>query len=282
MPMSESPTIAYLVCATPRSGSTLLCETLRATGVAGLPLEHFEQLRHSGIPRQPREYFSGVDDPGVLELLAPLQPSQPPTEAPAAWWERILRDGSGPGGVWGGKLMWGHVTDLVARARGIDGLAGLDLASVLDALLPGVRLVHATREDKVAQAVSLWRAVQTQSWRAGSDADATAAVDYRFAGIDHLVRLLEAHDDAWRRWFRDSGRTPVTVVYEQLRAAPQAGVAELLRTLGLPAAEVPEPPLKRQRDDTSRAWAQRYREERAAAASSATAVAAQASAGARA
>ncbi len=33
---------ADLVCATPRSGSTLLCELLRATGRAGRRLEHFE------------------------------------------------------------------------------------------------------------------------------------------------------------------------------------------------------------------------------------------------
>ena len=33
---------AYLVCATQRSGSTLLCEALKATGVAGRPEEFFE------------------------------------------------------------------------------------------------------------------------------------------------------------------------------------------------------------------------------------------------
>ena len=33
---------SYLVCATPRSGSTLLCKTLAETGVAGDPEEFFE------------------------------------------------------------------------------------------------------------------------------------------------------------------------------------------------------------------------------------------------
>ncbi|MGZ4261677.1 MAG: Stf0 family sulfotransferase, partial [Solirubrobacteraceae bacterium] len=47
MTQFSTPTKAYLVCATPRSGSTLLCEMLRETGRAGVPLEHFEILRHS-------------------------------------------------------------------------------------------------------------------------------------------------------------------------------------------------------------------------------------------
>src|SRR3954469_24130707 len=106
---------AYLVCATPRSGSTLLCETLRATGIAGNPHEHFEVFRHSSQPRQPREYFDGVSDPEVLGLLSPLDPPRSDPEPAAAWWGRIAQAGATPNGVWGGKLMWGHVPDLLAR-----------------------------------------------------------------------------------------------------------------------------------------------------------------------
>ena len=198
--MTTSPATSYLVCATPRSGSTLLCEMLRATGVAGTPLEHFEILRHSSLPRQPREYFDGVAEPGVLELLAPLDPGRPSEEPAAAWAERILREGATPNGAWGGKLMWGHVEDLLVRARELGGLAGADLATVLHALLGDVRLVFVTRVDKVAQAVSLWRAVQTQRWSAAADAPRRPhdAV-YSFAAIDHLVARLQAHDAAWRR-----------------------------------------------------------------------------------
>ena len=122
---------AYLVCATPRSGSTLLCEMLRDTGRAGRPLEHFEILRHSSLPRQPREYFEDLPRPELLELLAPPQSARPSSEPPEAWWARIVREGSGANGVWGGKLMWGHVDDLVARARELPGLAGADLDEVL-------------------------------------------------------------------------------------------------------------------------------------------------------
>ena len=45
---------SYLVCATQRSGSTLLCELLKGTEVAGVPDEYFEELRSTGMPRQAR------------------------------------------------------------------------------------------------------------------------------------------------------------------------------------------------------------------------------------
>jgi trehalose 2-sulfotransferase len=119
-----TPSTAYLVCATPRSGSTLLCETLRATGVAGHPLEHFEVLRHSGQPRQPREYFDGVGEPAtVRRRLAALDAPRPDPEPSPEWWTRIPRQGATTNDVWGGKLMWGHVDDLLVRARELDASA---------------------------------------------------------------------------------------------------------------------------------------------------------------
>src|SRR5215212_8214429 len=63
--MTGMPRLTYFVCATPRSGSTLLCKSLAATCLAGKPEEHFERLRHSGLPREPREYFNAVD-PALL------------------------------------------------------------------------------------------------------------------------------------------------------------------------------------------------------------------------
>lgn len=64
----------YLVLATQRSGSTLLVESLRATGCAGEPQEFFQYLPSTGMAPQPREWFAGVDDDTILQLLDPLDP----------------------------------------------------------------------------------------------------------------------------------------------------------------------------------------------------------------
>ena len=80
--------ISYLVCATQRSGSTLLCELLKGTEVAGVPDEFFEALRSTGLPRQPRQYFEDADVADIADRLAPTDPGRP--ELPG----RVRRAGS--------------------------------------------------------------------------------------------------------------------------------------------------------------------------------------------
>jgi trehalose 2-sulfotransferase len=251
---------AYLVCATPRSGSTLLCEMLRETGRAGQPLEHFEVLRHSSLPRQPREYFQDLRSPRLLRLLAPTQPGTPSSERPEQWWDRILSEGSSDNGVWAGKLMWGHVDDFLTRARELPGLADVDLRTALRTLLDDPQFVFVTRGDKVEQAVSLWRAVQTQSWRSGETSTDDSSV-YDFEGIDHLLDQLRAGERAWGDWFGGANVHPIDVTYEQLDASPGDTVSGVLDALGLPGPGVDVPRLSRQRDELSSLWIERYRHE---------------------
>jgi LPS sulfotransferase NodH len=239
---------------------------LRQTGRAGRPLEHFEVLRHSGLPRQPREYFAGPDAPKVVGRLAPLRRAPERPEAPEAWRQRITGQGLTDNGVWGGKVMWGHVADLVQRCRALPGLADADLRQALGALLGRPRLVFVTREDKVSQAVSLWRAIQTQAWRA-AEPGAGAVHDpvYDYGAIVHLVSQLTAEESAWRAWFGQV-EPPISVSYDELEDDPPAVAERVLRALGLGDVRVPSPPLSRQRDDLSAEWVRRFHRDREQAA----------------
>jgi len=244
-------TKSLLVCATPRSGSTLLCALLDGTGVAGRPREFFERLSRSGLPRQPREYFEDVGDAELLELLAPTDPGAPDSSDPIP---HALAEGTTANGVFAGKLMWTHLHDLAARLGRPAG------AALLAERFPDPRYVHVTREDKVAQAVSLWRAVQTREWRAGDVVDRDQAV-YHGGAIAHLTAQLTEHDDAWRAWFAEQGIEPLTVRYEDLAGDPPGVAADVLDRVGLGPAEIPEPPLRRQGDDRSARWVERARSE---------------------
>ncbi len=240
---------SLLVCATPRSGSTLLCALLDGTGVAGRPQEFFERLAHSGLPRQPREYFEGVEDPRLLELLAPTDPGTPDPGDPIP---QALAEGTTPNGVFAAKLMWTHLLDLAGRlGRPAD-------AALFAGRVPEPRYVHVTRRDKVAQAVSLWRAVQTRAWRAGEVTENGTAV-YHAGAIGYLAGQLTDHDDAWRTWFVANGIDPLTIVYEELADDTRGATAAVLDHVGVGPAEVPEPPLRRQGDDRSARWVERYR-----------------------
>src|SRR3954467_4716460 len=242
-------TKSLLVCATPRSGSTLLCALLDGTGVAGRPLEFFERLSRTGLPRQPREYFEGVEDAELLGLLAPTDPGKPDSSDPIP---RGLAEGTTPNGVFAAKLMWTHLHDLAGR------LGRPARAELLAERFPDPRYVHVTRGDKVAQAVSLGRAVQTRAWRAGEVTENGHAV-YHAGAIGYLAGQLSEHDDAWRTWFSAHRAEPPPTVYEELAADTSGVTAEVIDQLGVGAAEIPEPPLRRQGDDRSARWVERYR-----------------------
>ena len=192
---------AYLVCASQRSGSTLLVESLRVTGVAGHPAEFFEYLPDTSLPPQSPDWFVGVHDPAIDELLAPVRPGRPDTRDARRWRGDVREQGVGGNGVWGGKLMWNQTSVLCHRVRDLLGGREPLLREAVHAVLdvePTWVYVH--RADVAGQAVSMWRAVQTQEWTAGaSDRDAHA--QYHLGAIAPLAENFVAHHPASEGWF---------------------------------------------------------------------------------
>lgn len=268
LPVPDSP---FLVCATPRSGSTLLCELLAATGVAGRPQEFFERLYATNLPRQPREYFEHFEDPTVIDLLKPTDTSAVPESAESfeARLAAALRDGATPNGVWSSKLMWGYTLDLLRRLRERPDTEGLRPYDAFERLLPGVRYVHVRRRDKVAQAISLWTAVQTARWRQEDEEDSGPPPEpvYSYAGIRHLATQLTNQDQAWIAWFAGGGIEPEVVVYEDLIDDQRGTVLGLLRSMQIDThgVEVEAPAMRRQSGGRSAEWAERFESDRKAA-----------------
>src|SRR4051794_17125460 len=155
-----------------------------------------------------------------------------------AW---ALEQGTTSNGVFAAKLMWGYLGDFATLLRGIDGLAGLAVPELLDRAFPGLRYVRITREDKVRQAVSLWKAVQTQAWKQERDTvDGAAPVAdpaYSFRAINYLVRLLTAHDASWDAYFLGLGIEPLKITYEELAENPEPVIHGVLDYLEIPAPD---------------------------------------------
>jgi trehalose 2-sulfotransferase len=255
----------YFVCATPRSGSTLFCEALGATGVAGRPAEYFEALRGTDLPRQPQEYFDALTP--ELEALLPRFEQEPAAElAGAATYEEYVewarREGTTPNGVFAAKLMWGYLGEFVDRLRETGRYDGAGELDVVEAAFPQARYVRVVRLAKVEQAVSLWTAIQTQAWRDGADATAPGRDPvYHRPAIEHLVRRLTEQEDRWSTLFAQAGVEPLTIVYEELVETWEATLRRTLAFLEVPEAAsiaLPDPPLRRQSGDRSREWVERY------------------------
>jgi LPS sulfotransferase NodH len=260
--------ISYLVCATQRSGSTLLCELLRATDVAGAPDEYFERLRETGLPRQPRQYFEDPSVRDIAERLKPTVPGHP--EQPGEfehWFNYVLQRGTTLNGVFGAKMMWNYLDDFRLRMAELPGLGNLSFNERLEAVFPRLKVIFMRRRDKVAQAVSLWRAIQTQQWRTESESDAeqvegeeAPGVEYDYRAIEYLLNELHRWDARWEDWFHATGREPIRVFYDEFTVSRAATIGRVLDALGVdPPAPEGKKPMRRQADDRSRDWVARFR-----------------------
>ncbi len=253
---------AYLVLASQRSGSTLLVETLRATGVAGEPGEFFQYLPTTSQSPQPRQWFEGVDDESVLRLLDPLDEGKPDLAPPEIWRDYIRTVGRTPNGIWGGKLMWNQTPLLLQRAAGLPDRSGDGLLSAIrDVIGSDPALVHVYRPDIVSQAVSFWRAVQTRVWRGRPDPTRDSRTEYHAAAIAHIVTLMREQETGWQAWFEEENIEPIEISYPVLWRNLTKYVAAVLEALGQDPRLAPPPVLERQADQCSDEWVDRYREE---------------------
>jgi LPS sulfotransferase NodH len=281
-PFPPAPVIevqrAYLVCATQRSGSTLLCELLKTTGAAGRPEEYFEAMRDTGIPPHPRDFLAGLARTGLG-----IRDDPEPPDAPAyssltglpdyrAHLRRTRELGTTANGVFGAKLMFNQLPELRALAAGLPEFSGLELDALLGRLLGGVgragevRYIWVSRRDKVRQAVSMWKALQTRRWQAGPTGERVAP-RYRYEGIDHLVHRFEAEDEGWRRFFHRRGIEPLKITYEDdLESDAEAAVRRVLDWIGVvpPAGWRPQRTVHRQSDAVSDDWVAAYDRDRGA------------------
>lgn len=270
------PYTSYLVCATPRSGSTLLCEALTNTGIAGYPKEYFEALKDTGRPRRPKEYFEGLANSDIMELLGNYSRlDEGPTELElwstsnyADYLARVIEQGTTPNGVFGAKLMWGYFDDFIRHLRQIPSYRDIAVPDLLSTKFPNLHYIWATRQDKVRQAVSLWKAIQTSTWRMeesplAKDQSPSPPKElvFHFEAIDHLVQRIVAHEAAWGQFFDACRVQPFTVVYEELTVAYEATALNILRYMHVPIPEnltFAERRMKRQADALSEEWVQRY------------------------
>lgn len=250
---------SYLVLASQRSGSTLLVESLRSTGIAGEPQEFFQFQPTTSQAPQPREWFAGIEDESILRLLDPFDPGTPDLSSATVWRDYVRTVGRSANGVWGGKLMWNQTQNLLNRAKDLPDRTGDGLrAAIRDVVGEEPLFIHIYRPDVVAQAVSFWRAVQTRVWRGRADPLRDARAQYHPHAIAHLVKLLRDQEEGWRSWFVEEDVTPIEVPYPLLCSDLPGVAGSIMEALSLDPSAAPEPALERQSDQRSVEWVERY------------------------
>lgn len=219
--------VRYALCSTPRCGSNMVGDMLHATGVAGDPQEYLNVRFMAGYNR------SLGREQGTMDLDA----YQADMEARR----------TSPNGVFGIKIHFEHLETIwPKRYRAMATYLGR-----YD------RLVFLTRRDKIAQAVSLHKARETQIW---------ASIDYRFLDQDDPrlaivpqfdgLKIMAALSDlltqeaSWRALLQSSGLPYIELAYEDFVGDFEGESRKLLQALGLDPGKAGQAPgIRRQGAD---------------------------------
>lgn len=244
---------AYIICTSPRSGSTLLCKLLTETGVAGKPESYFHCPSIASWQK---------------ELNLPPQPSMPERDALAEIFQAAIAEGSQGTGMFGLRLQR-HSFDFFIQKMAILHEGFADDAQRFTAAFGRTLFIHLTRQDKVEQAVSYVKAQQTGLWHMAPDGtelerlsppqDPTYDGGKLKASFDELI----AHDDAWQSWFETENIKPLRISYETLSIDPHQTLGDILEHLGLDRQSTRglKPGVAKLADATSQEWAKRFRAE---------------------
>jgi LPS sulfotransferase NodH/regulator of replication initiation timing len=241
------PEKTYLICATPRSGSSLISLGLARTQLAGQPDEYFDV----------RTFFNWTNQLGFQA-------------GNFAEYVQGLFEARTVAGVFGAKILWYDMENCFAiYPNTIPELAGKPLHEQLDRLFNHPRYIFLVRRDRVRQAVSMVRAQQTQIWQVSADslAEKPQPAQQPYFDFNRLERVfweLTAAEQGWRDYFAASGIEPLTLVYEEFAERFEDTITDLLRYLeiDLPPDYVPPTPItQKQADALNDSWVEQYHAE---------------------
>jgi len=197
-----------LIAFTQRCGSNFLCEQLRVNGI-GDPAEYFQHP--FGIVNRQLYDELGVDYSDFAGFMGALIE------------KKSVND------IFAVKIAWDHKNALLDAIKKID--SSIDS---LEDFFPDARWLFLRRHDKVAQAISLWRAQKTGVWVAkNSSMPGKEKPEYKFFEIlDSLMHIL-AEDLFWERYFYERKIDPLTLYYEDYEQNVRSAVLMVARYLGV-------------------------------------------------
>jgi LPS sulfotransferase NodH len=235
------PKLSYTIWFTQRTGSTLLCKALEATGVAGNPGEWL---------------YGWLNE----------QHSNDPAELQRRLWEI----GTTSNGIFGLKHSFhephfSQIIELFCRLPEAPQ-AEQNRGAVWEHALPNHRHIFMTRRNKVRLAVSWWKAIKTQQWHRQLGAPTkSVGLDgaYDFEAIHRLFDECSMREAGIQEFFADARIVPLTIVYEDFIQDYEKTVRKVLDFLELDTINVaiPSPALVPTADAISEEWVQRFREE---------------------
>ena len=240
----------YLVCATHRSGSNLVCQALWHTDLCGRPQEFFSPTRADHI-------------------TAEHQLTADPTRDYPAYLKELIQQRRTENGVFGGKIMWAHLKHFRASTIGDQADTTSNAALIRQHFGDDVRCIWARREDKLRQAISMWKAKQTNIYNsiqtsANQRPEPAKDPEFNFDEIKKILDRFEKEEANWKNFFEENQFPHRAVTYENFVTRYQEETRELVEFLGIDIPAdfgVAPTTYTRLADSTNDDWYQRYQQQ---------------------
>lgn len=245
------PKISYFICSNRRTGGTLLCDLLQQTNMAGYPAEYATPFLPTAAYRQ--DYIGATSDKQFIS--------------------KVLEASTTPNGVFGIKLHSYEIPTLLEKLRAEELVVTTRVSTVreiFEARFPNLLYVWVLRKDKIQQAISLYKALNSRVWwdfiyyppMYKQIETPNTVFDYDFEKIKECLALVKNDDAIWEHFFTYNKLEPLVIYYEDFAADYVTGTKKVLAYLGLPTdIDIPEPRTRKQSDKISEDWEKRFREE---------------------
>ncbi|MEM7103891.1 MAG: Stf0 family sulfotransferase [Bacteroidota bacterium] len=242
------PGKSFIIWFSPRSGSTLLCKALEATGQAGKAGEFLNIPEGNNF----LDHYK-VDDFAMLK-------------------EKLWSMGTSLNGIFGVKysLYYIHYASIIKPLAGMQGIESqieFDWAIFSD-LFPNCHHIYLTRRNKIRQAVSWWKAIQNQLWHLEQGQEEVTPPNfyddkYDFDALTHLFKEINLREAAMESFFFQNQIIPTPVIYEDFIRDYENTIYFLLTAMQIETKdlEIGPKPLKKTANGQSELWVQRFRKD---------------------
>jgi len=238
----KHPIKSYRIFHSPRVGSTLLCQLLQDTGLAGKPGEHFSPHGASSLCEK-----YGVDSYEALR-------------------SKVFSLGMDNNRIFGAKLAADeNIVAELCKLKGISIPANHE--EVWSDFFPNCKNIIIIRRNKLKQIASWWKAIKDEQWHLKDKEDYKVGKEfykdkYDENALTHLFHEANLRDIANGEYLDKNGLSSKTVVYEDLVAAPERVVNNVLRYLELSISDIkiPLPKYKKTSNAINEIWVKRYAE----------------------
>jgi LPS sulfotransferase NodH len=195
-PCTELPAKTYLICSAPRAGTHFLAHLLWSTGALGSPSEYF------------------------LSSLIPVWNKRFGVDCYSAAFKEIVTRRTSPNGWFGAALHWEQL-ETMKRTKIPESICNIE------------GFVFLSREDRLAQAISLEIAIQTGRWISLDSKRRDAVPVYDRAAIDRHLLEIDQQLEAWRQFRQELAQPWIQLSYESVVEAPQSAVDQVAAMLGI-------------------------------------------------